>query len=44
MSVVSCMWKTGNLVFAEKSEVGTGHTSHPAAESTGMATAREHFP
>lgn len=44
MQVVSCMWKTGNLVWALKRAVGTGQTSTPAALRTGIATPREHLP
>ena len=44
MLVVSCMWKTGYLVWALNRAVGTGHTSTPAALSTGMATPSEHLP
>ena len=44
MGVVSCMWNTGNLVCAEKSDVGTAQTSIPAADSTGMAMPSEHLP
>ena len=44
MSVVSCMVNTGYFVCAENNAVGTGHTSQPPAESTGMATVSEHLP
>ena len=42
--MVSCMYQSGYPVWFENNPVGTGHTSHPAAESTGIATPREHFP
>ena len=44
MSVVSCMYQPGKAVWLENSPVGTGHTSQPAADSTGMATPSEHLP
>ena len=44
MLVVSCMYQPGKAVWLENSPVGTGHTSQPAAESTGIATPSEHFP
>ena len=44
MSVVSCMYQPGNAVWLENRPVGTGHTSQPAADRTGMATPSEHLP
>ena len=44
MAVVSCMYQPGNAVCDENRPVGTGHTSQPAADSTGMATPSEHLP
>ena len=38
------MYQPGNAVWEENRPVGAGHTSQPAAESTGMATPSEHLP
>ena len=38
------MYQPGKAVCDENKPVGTGHTSQPAADSTGMATPSEHLP